>query len=46
MGFNGELIFQPVKCKSCNYAKMLKQLKNAYEMRTCPTRDDNLIGSS
>jgi hypothetical protein len=27
MGFNGEPIFQPAKCKSCNYTKMLKQLE-------------------
>jgi hypothetical protein len=27
MGFNGEPIFQPVKYKSCNYAKMLMQLE-------------------
>jgi hypothetical protein len=46
MGFNEEPIFQPTKCKSCNYATMLKQLKNVYVMQTRPSRDDNLIGGS
>jgi len=44
----GNLYFNLLNVNHAIYAKMLKQLikKNAYEMQTRPSWDDNLIGRS
>jgi hypothetical protein len=46
VGFNGEPIFQPQNVNHAIYAKIVDSIKNAYEMQTHPSRDDNLIGRS
>jgi len=41
----GNLYFNTLNVNHAIYAKMLIK-KNAYEMQTCPSRGDNLVGRS